>query len=52
MSFIAIGLMVAASMLVMFTRAKVRIRPVRIVLMLISVILLFYGIIFMFVSLV
>lgn len=74
LSFIAIGLMIAASLIVMFTRAKFGRRPVpagvaengkpayikesftrrliRYVLLLISGILLFYGIIFMFVSLV
>jgi hypothetical protein len=52
MSFIAIGLMIVASLLVMFTRAKIRNRMLRFVMILASVILLFYGIVFMFVSLI
>ena len=50
MSFIAIGLMIAASLLVMFTRAKLKNRFIRAVSMLAAVVLLFYGVIFMMVS--
>lgn len=49
-SFIAIGLMVAASLLVMFSRAKVKNRWLRALIMTAALILLFYGIIFMLVS--
>lgn len=51
MSFIAIGLMIAASILVTFTRAKVKNRFFRFVLMLAALVILFYAIIFMLVSL-
>lgn len=50
MSFIAIGLMIAASVLVTFTRAKVKNRFIRMLSMLAAVVILFYGIIFMLVS--
>lgn len=76
MSFIAIGLMIAASVLVLFTRSKFGAEPAgaaaegggepearkngrkilrrvtRFILMLVSAVLFFYGIIFMFISLV
>jgi hypothetical protein len=50
MSFIAIGLMIAATILVTFTRAKVTNRILRFVLMLVALVVLFYAIIFMLVS--
>lgn len=52
MSFIAIGLMIAASLVVMFTRAKLKNRLLRMITMLAAAVLLFYGIIFMLVSIV
>lgn len=51
MSFIAMGLMIVASVLVLFTRTKVRNRLIRFVSTLAAVVLFFYGIVFMFVSL-